>query len=307
MNVPWIEKYRPKSIDQLHHQKEAKTLLNNCILTKNVPHLLLCGDNGTGKTSASLAFCKQLFEENYTKNKVLILNSNDDRGIANIRENIKTFSQNSVNDKLQPQFKIIVLDEVDSMTIDAQSALRRIMETTSHITRFILICNRINNIIDPIISRCTTVMFKKHSEKSMMKKMREIIDAEEMDIPEYQITMIAKNARGDMRNCIKQLQLIKMIGEEYYESVPDVKTLMLNISKNKKVKVRELVEQMVSKGYPAKTVIKELYSHVLNMKIGDDKISKIVLLIGEHDVKISKGGDEYIILLGLTYHMCDVF
>ena len=148
----WVEKYRPDSLDEVSAQSNVIQSLRSAIKTKNIPHLIFFGPSGCGKTSTIIALAKDLFGvENYA-DRIIELNASDERGINIIRDKIKKYSKQSIK-KLDdaPPWKIIVLDEADTMTTDSQFALRQIMEKYSNITRFCIICNYYNKIIDPII------------------------------------------------------------------------------------------------------------------------------------------------------------
>jgi len=155
-NYSWVEKYRPENLNEISAQSNVIKSLKSAMHTKNIPHLIFFGPSGCGKTSTILALSKELFgSENYT-DRIIELNASDERGINVIREKIKTYAKQSIkNIKDAPPWKIIILDEADTMTSDSQFALRRIMEQYSKITRFCIICNYHNKIIDPIISRCS--------------------------------------------------------------------------------------------------------------------------------------------------------
>jgi replication factor C subunit 2/4 len=153
---------RPSKIDEVSHQSEVVSALNQSIKTGQVPHLLMYGPPGTGKTSTVLAMAMELFGKNFYKKRILELNASDERGIAVVREKIKKFAQRKIakNPELDcPPIQIIILDEADSMTVDAQAALRRIIEAYSANTRFCIICNYISKIIDPLASRCVKFRF----------------------------------------------------------------------------------------------------------------------------------------------------
>jgi len=135
----WVEKYRPNNLSEISSQNNVINSLKNAILSKNIPHLIFFGPSGCGKTSTIIALSKELFGEEY-KNRIIELNASDERGINIIREKIKSYAKQSINtNKNIPPWKIIILDEADTMTMDSQFALRRIMEQYSKISRFCII------------------------------------------------------------------------------------------------------------------------------------------------------------------------
>ncbi|POY70613.1 hypothetical protein BMF94_6391 [Rhodotorula taiwanensis] len=224
-NQPWVEKYRPKNLGEVSAQDHTVQVLTKTLTSSNLPHMLFYGPPGTGKTSTILALCKQLFGPELYRSRVLELNASDERGISVVREKIKNFAKTTVTTNKDPSanikscadaaqdrnypappFKIIILDEADSMTQDAQSALRRIMETYSKITRFCLICNYVTRIIEPITSRCSKFRFKPLDTGSTAARLKEICLAEKVDCPEEALDALIKTSDGDLRRAITYLQ-----------------------------------------------------------------------------------------------------
>ena len=181
---------------------------------QQLPHMLFYGPPGTGKTSTILALAKELYGPEMFKSRVLELNASDERGISIVREKVKDFARMQLSnpplhykDKYPcPPYKIIILDEADSMTQDAQSALRRTMETYSKITRFCLICNYVTRIIDPLASRCSKFRFKSLDQGNAKKRLEEIAKAEEVKLEAGVIDALIKCSEGDLRKAITFLQ-----------------------------------------------------------------------------------------------------
>ena len=145
--LPWIEKYRPKNLEHIISNEQNLTILKNMLKGGSLPHLLFHGTSGTGKTSTIMALAKELYQNNISL-MVMKLDASDDRGINSVRDEIKGFAEKK--NMFQKGVKLIILDEADSMTFDAQFALRRIIEKYSESVRFCLICNYENKIISGI-------------------------------------------------------------------------------------------------------------------------------------------------------------
>jgi len=210
---PWVEKYRPKTVDDIAHQDEVVKTLKNAIDTGVLPHLLFYGPPGTGKTSTILAVAKTLFGPEIYRARVLELNASDERGIKVIREKVKGFAQHAVgrgvvgpNGRRCPPFKIVVLDEADTMTPDAQAALRRTMEVHSKVTRFCLVCNYVSRIIEPLASRCAKFRFQPLQAPAMAARLRQIGAEEGVAFSDETVDTIVAVAGGDMRKAVTTLQ-----------------------------------------------------------------------------------------------------
>ncbi len=176
--------------------------------------MLFYGPPGTGKTSTVLALAKELYGPDLFKTRVLELNASDERGISIVREKVKNFARMQLSNLPAgsrskypcPPFKIVILDEADSMTQDAQSALRRTMETYSNITRFCLICNYVTRIIDPLASRCSKFRFKSLDQQNAKKRLEEIAEKEDVGLEEGAVETLIRCSEGDLRKAITFLQ-----------------------------------------------------------------------------------------------------
>ena len=197
----WIEKYRPKILDDVAGQDEIIERLKAYVKTKNVPHLIFAGPAGTGKTTSALALARELFGETWMQN-FHELNASDERGIGVVRGKIKDFARTAPIGKTP--FKIVFLDEADSLTTDAQSALRRTIEKYTHICRFILSVNYSSKIIEPIQSRCTVFRFNPIKADDIKKYMCKIASAEKLEITPDGLETLVFISRGDLRKAIKK-------------------------------------------------------------------------------------------------------
>lgn len=327
--LPWVEKYRPQTIKDITYQNEIVSSLETSIANNNIPHLLMYGPPGTGKTSTIIACCRQLFGPLLFKERIYQLNASDERGIDAVRNKIKMFSKRMSNtDRLRfskeylakypcPDIKIIILDEADSMTREAQAALRMIMEKYYKITRFCIICNYINKIIEPIISRCVLFRYKPLNKESIFGKLANICKLEDIKYMDGDLDMLIKISKGDMRKAITYLQSASLLkNEEGYISSDDIIELSRNVPEKYAVELIHLcldgnldgalgkVEDIHSEGYSLKLLLGLLNNIiVLSEDVSDDKKANICLYMGEVDYKISCGADEYLQLLDVVCHI----
>ena len=214
IDLPWVEKYRPDKISNIIAHEEILNTLSTLMEKNNFPHVIFYGPPGTGKTTTILACAKHMYGESFT-NMVLELNGSDDRGINVVREQIKEFSQseifsNEVFNVNKKKHKLVVLDEADSMTYDAQFALRRVIETYTNTTRFCLICNYSTKIIPSLQSRCITFRFSPIPILDHIKHVEKIVKLEKINTNAEVINEIIKLSDGDMRKSLNILQSLHM-------------------------------------------------------------------------------------------------
>jgi replication factor C subunit 2/4 len=325
-NIPWIEKYRPKKLSGIVSQEESISILTNTLETGELPHLLLYGPPGTGKTSSILALCNELFGPVRVNERVIELNASDDRGINVVRGKIINFAKIAIGTKdpkyLCPDYKIIILDEADAMTKEAQAALRKVMEENSNITRFCIICNYINQIIEPINSRCVKIRFKPINKTNLINKLEWISLHENIKINTEALECICDISNGDLRKSILMLQNIKYIKNNndknnlYYQiSREDIYDICKHISNELMIKyinqikindnivnVINVTKEIINNGYVFNSIMTKISNYIIyNDEIDDKQKSKVLFEISFIEKNINDGADEFIQLLKLMY------
>ncbi|CCF57131.1 hypothetical protein KAFR_0C01380 [Kazachstania africana CBS 2517] len=204
LELPWVEKYRPQLLKDIVGNEETIERLKQIAQDGNMPHMIISGLPGIGKTTSVHCLAHELLGSHYSQ-AVLELNASDDRGIDVIRNQIKHFAQKKLNLPVG-KHKIIILDEADSMTAGAQQALRRTMELYSNTTRFAFACNQSNKIIEPLQSRCAILRYSKLSDEQVLKRLLEVIELEKVEYTNDGLEAIIFTAEGDMRQAINNLQ-----------------------------------------------------------------------------------------------------
>jgi replication factor C subunit 2/4 len=285
--------------------------------TGNLPHLLFYGPPGTGKTSSILAMAMELYGRRKYKDRVTELNASDERGINVVRNKIVTFAKTSIGTKDPrypcPPYKIIILDEADAMTTEAQSALRKTMEDNSHITRFCFICNYINQIIEPIKSRCVKIRFKPLSDQCMNERLNQIALNEGMTVSGEAISGITKICDGDLRKGIMFLQnlcyvtKIVTLDEVYMIAgyVPDelvnhIRKVCIEDENVDMTILTEAARDFRAAAYPIHNIINQLQQVIVYDNLLSDKQKSIILMhFAKTEKRLIDGSDEYLQLLSL--------
>ena len=293
----WVEKYRPSKLSEIVNQKEIIGSLEALIKDPtDMPHLMFSGSAGVGKTTTALCISRQILGE-YAKDYTLELNASDERGIGMVREKVKKFSRFA--GMVDVPFKIIILDEADEMTSDAQTALRRIIEDTAKYCRFILIANNISKIIDPIQSRCATFKFTSIPEEDVINHLENISKKEKVKSDKKGLKAIYDYSEGDLRHAINLMQATASIGEISEENVKssagltktsDVDIVLKMALSGKIVDAREkMIELTKVYGMSESDFLKYLNSAVFKTK--HDNISDILEVIAKYDYRILVGAN----------------
>lgn len=307
--IPWVEKYRPAKIDDVAQQEEVCAALQKSLETGELPNLLFYGPPGTGKTTVALAVVQQFFGKDW-RSRVRELNASDERGINAIREKVKTFAQLAIGttqDSLaqsKARFRVVILDEADSMTHDAQAALRRIMEEFVGVTRFIIICNYVSKIIDPLHSRCSKFRFRLISPEFQKARLLHICGAENVKLGPGALDKLIELSRGDMRAAVTFLQTAHgFYGDINQDGLIEVAcavpaeaiTKLMRGTREAKTtdEVTQAVRQFLLNGYSGQQVMDQLLSMLTqDASIPDLAKAKCATLFSLVDERLTQGCDE---------------
>jgi replication factor C subunit 2/4 len=321
MEINWVEKYRPKHLNDVTAQNHVIKPLMQTLKKGNLPHLIFHGPPGCGKTSTILALAKDLFGVHW-KERVYEFNASDERGINVVRDKIKLYAKNYVtsNEKFKnnPEYKIIILDEADTMTNDSQFALRRIIETCSNVTRFCIVCNYINKIIEPLNSRCAKFRFKSLTDDQMVDRLKYICEQENVNYTVDILEQIQSFSNGDLRVGVNFLQKsVQLFGKKLelnlinsissFVPINEIVNI-INISKKQYyVNVIQHIKILLGKGYSAQNMVVE-FSNIMkkNCELTPYQKSHIFIKIGDVYEHLNKGGDEEIQLIRMFLYFSKI-
>ena len=303
----WSEKYRPATLAEMKNQADVVGRLKRFAETKAMPHCLFAGPPGSGKTTAALCLARDLFGERFM-DAFMELNASDARGIDVIRTTVKEFARIATISAVP--FKILVLDEADNMTADAQHALRRTMERYTDTCRFILSCNYSGKIIEPIQSRCAIFRFVPLSEEDVAAYLKTIVRKEHVRMEESGLRALIRSSEGDLRRAINTLQAVASVGRDVdektvYEVVGrvkpgDVQDLLEIAVKGDFIKARERLRTLLlQQGLSGKDILKQVHSEILRIPIPEKNKIELVDAIGEIDYRLIQGADEEVQLSSL--------
>lgn len=248
-HLPWTEKYRPLNLSEVVAHETIIDVIRKFAANGRLPHLLFHGPPGTGKTSTVLALTRELYESNHS-NMVLELNASDSRGINIVRDEIQSFA--STARPFSSAFKLVIMDECDSLTKDAQFALRRIMEKYAQHTRFCLICNYASKIIPAIQSRCTKFRFAPVPAEAMLQRLRHVVCSERVQISGASLQTIQRLGEGDMRRSLNVLQSLHLASTKITSATIHATTGLLD-----RCEVLEFLQVLFEK--PMKSILNHLY------------------------------------------------
>lgn len=308
----WTEKYRPLKLDEVVGQDEITKRLKENVKSRNLQHMLFTGRPGVGKTASAIALSMELFGDKWAGN-FMELNASDERGIDVIRGKVKDYVETQSLGGFE--FRILLLDEADSMTNDAQHALRRIMERYSKVCKFILSCNYSSKIIEAIQSRCSIYRFKGISKDAMIERLLYICEKENLKITEDALDAIMYIAEGDMRKAINSLQTASLLGKEIniemvYKAYglvrsEDITNLIKYALSGEFAKVLDLLDYLViEEGFSGLDICKQMVKEVMNMNIDDKRKIIIIDRVGECDFRINDGANEIIQMKALLANIC---
>ena len=309
----WAEKYRPKTLSGIVDQKDIVERLKSFVQSRNVPHCIFAGPPGTGKTTAALCLSRDLYGEAYREH-TMELNASDQRGIDVVRDTVKTFAR--VKSIGEIPFKIMILDEADNMTSDAQQALRRTMERYTETCRFVLCANYSGKIIEPIQSRCAPFRFTYLPRKEHDSYLCEIASKEKIKLEPDGLDAVFEVCGGDLRRAINTLQAAASVGKPVDSKVvysiagraspADVQKMIKTAMDGDFSEARKQLRDMIQKyGIAGSDIVRQIHSEIFRADIPDLWKIRLADAVGEADYRLVEGADEEVQLSALLARLVE--
>lgn len=288
----WLLKYKPKTFDQIIGQDNVISIIKNNI--NKLPHMIFYGLPGSSKTTVVEIIASHIYGQDKKRN-TLFLNASDERGIDTVRNKIKNFARQklySTNKNKQYKFKLIILDEADSMTSEAQTALRRIMESYSEITRFCFICNYVNKIINPISSRCAMFRFKKINPKLIEKRLNDICEYENCKELKPIIPNICNTTKGDIRQSIIILESIKNSFNDTLLNVCQNNYDNFNFNFKTFDEMKNSIDEIFFENYDLQNFMIDIKNYILKSNLDNSKKLDLLIKLNICQTKIYQNCNE---------------
>jgi len=302
-NLPWVEKYRPNGLQELISHEDIITTIRTFIKQDRLPHTLFYGPPGTGKTSTILAVAKEIYTPQQFNSMVLELNASDDRGIGIVRGQILNFA--STRTIFNKGYKLVILDEADAMTNDAQNALRRIIEKFTDNVRFCLIGNYLSKIIPALQSRCTRFRFGPLGVEQILPRLEFVCQEEKIDISTDGKEALMRLANGDMRKVLNILQACNMafgrvtednvytcVGHPLRSDITNIANWSLN--EDFSTAYSQVSKLKTSKGLSLQDITSEIHLYVHKLDLPAQVRIHLLIKLSELEARLMAGASERI-------------
>jgi len=310
MQDVWVEKYRPKQLADIIGQQGIIERLSAYAKTRSMPHMLFAGPAGCGKTTSAIALARGLYGDQWRDN-LIELNASDERGIDIVRGKIKDFARAASIGR--ENFKIIFLDEADSLTSDAQAALRRTMERYTQTCRFILSCNYSSKIIEPIQSRCAVFRFRPLTEADVKTYLSRIAASEKVEVTEDGLNAVVGLAAGDLRKATNIMQVAASLGKKVDEDAvfestenirpSEIQDLLTTALKGNFTAARSKLDELVVRhGLSGEDIVQGIHRAVFELPVSEDAKIRLMDRVGEAEFRMVSGASDRIQLEALLAH-----